>query len=121
MLTDDISGAFYRVLYHPDMAVCFAAVWRNFLILPVGTIFGSGNSPGFFGIKGKLRSHYAHHLPPVHPEATLLPLVTHVPLPPILSFDAIAHLSPAMSERRHQSGHCPRSRRSTRALASHLC
>jgi hypothetical protein len=95
MLTDDISGAFRRVLYHPDMAVCFAAVWRGFLILPVGTIFGAGNSPGFFGIKGELRSHYAHHLPPVASDAAPLPLVARVTLPPIQTAVEAACLSQA--------------------------
>jgi hypothetical protein len=98
MLTDDISGAFRRVLYHPDLAVCFAAVWRNFLILPVGTIFGSGNSPGFFGIKGELRSHHAHHLPPPDPAATPLQLVARVQLPPEPTSDDVAALSQALPD-----------------------
>jgi hypothetical protein len=106
MLTDDISGAFRRVLYHPDMAVCFAAVWRRFLIIPVGTIFGSGNSPGFFGIKGELRSHYAHHLPPVDPAAPPLSLVARVELPPVLPATDAGTLSPAMPDAINKGTSC---------------
>jgi hypothetical protein len=115
MLTDDISGAFRRVLYHPDMAVCFAAVWRSFLILPVGTIFGSGNSPGFFGIKGELRSHHAHHLPPIDPAASSLPLVARVRLPPVLQPEDVTALSQAHPDALnqgivHDASGCPERR-----------
>ena len=46
--TDDIHGAFHRLLYHPDASVAFASVFEEFLIVPVGTIFGARNSPSFF-------------------------------------------------------------------------
>jgi hypothetical protein len=34
-MTDDISAAFHRVLYHPDIGPAFATVWKSHLIIPV--------------------------------------------------------------------------------------
>jgi hypothetical protein len=65
-LTDDISAAFHRILYHPSMAIVFASVWQSFLVIPVGTIFGSKSSPSTYMVHGELRSHYAQHLPNAH-------------------------------------------------------
>ena len=36
---DDIEAAFRRVLYHPDVAVAFAYVFSDYLIVPVGQVF----------------------------------------------------------------------------------
>jgi hypothetical protein len=57
--TDDVEGAFHRIPYHPDMAVCFAYVFEEFLVIPVGMIFGAGDSPSWFGITAEPRSHLA--------------------------------------------------------------
>jgi hypothetical protein len=35
---DDLEAAFRRVLYHPDMAVVFAYIFAEFLIIPVGQV-----------------------------------------------------------------------------------
>ncbi len=56
---DDIHAAFHRVLYHPDAAILFASVFEEFLIVPIGTIFGARNSPSFFCLLSELRSHIA--------------------------------------------------------------
>jgi hypothetical protein len=40
-MTDDISAAFHRVLYHPDMGPAFAAVWKDWLVIPVSSVFGA--------------------------------------------------------------------------------
>ena len=45
---DDISAAFRRLIYHPDLAIVFAYVFEEFLIIPVGMIFGSRSSPSFW-------------------------------------------------------------------------
>jgi hypothetical protein len=45
---DDIQAAFHRILYHPNAGIIFAAVFVEFLIIPIGTIFGARNSPSFF-------------------------------------------------------------------------
>jgi hypothetical protein len=56
---DDISAAYRRVLYHPAMGVVFASVYNQYLIVPVGTIFGARNSPSLYMILGELRAWYA--------------------------------------------------------------
>jgi len=56
---DDIQAAFHRILYHPDAMLAFASVFFEFLILPVGTIFGARNSPSFFCLLSEARSHVA--------------------------------------------------------------
>jgi len=58
--TDDISAAFHRVLYHPDMGPAFATVWKTWLIIPASAIFGSRSSPGNYMWKGELRAHFAN-------------------------------------------------------------
>ncbi|MGH7974573.1 MAG: hypothetical protein ACREBR_03520 [bacterium] len=54
---DDIHAAFHRVLYHPDMAIVFAYVFMEFLVVPVGAIFGARNSPSYWCILSELRAH----------------------------------------------------------------
>lgn len=56
---DDISGAFRRVLMHPDMATIFSTVFHNYLIMPVGCIFGAKNIPSYYMLLGELRAHIA--------------------------------------------------------------
>jgi hypothetical protein len=56
---DNIQAAFHRVLYHPDAMIVFASVLQEFLIIPVGTIFGAHNSPSFFTLLSEGRSHVA--------------------------------------------------------------
>ena len=75
--TDDISAAFHRILYHPTMAVVFACVWMQWLVIPVGTIFGSKSSPSTYMVKGELRSHFAQHMPGAS-EAPLTDLAARV-------------------------------------------
>ena len=65
-LTDDISAAFHRILYAPAMAIVFASVWMEYLVIPVGTIFGSRSSPSTYMVHGELRSHFAQHMPDAH-------------------------------------------------------
>lgn len=80
-MADDISSAFHRVLYHPDMAPAFATVWRNWLIIPVSAIFGSRSSPGDYMRKGETRSHFANHV--ILPDSAFeTPLITRLQLPP---------------------------------------
>jgi hypothetical protein len=57
--TDDIDSAFRRMLYHPDLAIAFAYVFMEFLIVPVGQIFGSRNAPAFWCMPSELRAHMA--------------------------------------------------------------
>jgi hypothetical protein len=55
--SDDIDAAFRRCLYHPDLAIAFAAVFFEFLMIPVGMIFGSRSSPSWWCIPAELRAH----------------------------------------------------------------
>ena len=80
-LADDISAAFRHILYHPTLAVAFASVWENYVVIPVGTIFGARNSPSFYMEAGEARAHLAMHLP----NAAAIPLedlATKIVLPP---------------------------------------
>ena len=55
-LADDVSAAFHRILCDPLMALAFATVWGMYLVIPVGTIFGTQNSPSFYMEAGETRS-----------------------------------------------------------------
>ena len=56
---DDISAAFHRVLYHPEIAKVYAMVFQEFLVIPVGLIFGAKNSPSLYMIPAEIRAHVA--------------------------------------------------------------
>jgi hypothetical protein len=60
--TDDIDSAFRRMLYHPDLAVVFAYVFQDMLLVPVGNIFGSRNAPSWFTTPAEIRAHMANWL-----------------------------------------------------------
>ena len=89
---DDIDAAFRRVLYHPDMAVAFAYVFAQYLIIPVGQVFGSRNAPSFFCILSDLRAYVATCGD--FSSYPMLPLVTQAAIPP----DPNAALTPAVSD-----------------------
>lgn len=57
--SDDIHAAFHRILYHPDLAIVFAHVFEEYLVIPVGVIFGGANSPGLFCLTLEVRAHLA--------------------------------------------------------------
>jgi hypothetical protein len=56
---DNITAAFRRILYHPDMAILWTSVFQEFIVIPCGMIFGGRNSPSFYMIPGELRAHVA--------------------------------------------------------------
>ena len=56
---DDINSAFRRILYHPDMAIIFAYVFQQYLIIPVGQVFGSRSAPSFFSLTSDIRAFLA--------------------------------------------------------------
>jgi hypothetical protein len=96
-MTDDISAAFHRVLYHPDIGPAFATVWKSHLIIPASAIFGSKSSPGNYMWKGKLRAHFSNFatLPDsAHQE----PLIRRLILPPPLTREEITAISPAVAD-----------------------
>ena len=100
-MTDDISAAFHRILYHPDLAIIFSTVWRDMLVIPVGNIFGARNSPSHYMLKGELRSHLTQSFP----DPSALPiqdLTTTVILPPDPSpAEALAFAQASKDSRHH--------------------
>jgi hypothetical protein len=59
---DDLEAAFRRVLYHPGLAavfVVFAYIFLDYLILPVGQVFGSHSVPSYFSLLSDLRAEVA--------------------------------------------------------------
>ncbi len=58
---DDIQAAFHRILYHPNAGIIFATVFAEFLIIPIGTIFGARNSPSIFTLLSALQAHVASY------------------------------------------------------------
>ena len=56
---DDISAAFHRILYHPEIAKVYAMVFMEWLVIPAGLIFGAKNSPSLYMIPAELRAHVA--------------------------------------------------------------
>ncbi|GKY94657.1 hypothetical protein MPSEU_000431100 [Mayamaea pseudoterrestris] len=48
MAADDISAAFRWLHYHPDIAVAFSTVLADWLVIPVGQIFGGVPCPGWY-------------------------------------------------------------------------
>jgi hypothetical protein len=95
---DDISAAFRRLIYHPDLAIVFAYVFMEFLIIPVGMIFGSRSSPSFWQILAELRSRLAdvQNLS-VFPAS----LASQVTLPPPPTAAIIASFAPAVADGCH--------------------
>lgn len=96
-MTDDISAAFHRVLYHPDMAPAFATVWKNYLIIPASAIFGSRSSPGHYMWKGELRAHFANFAE-IPDTAMQEDLITRLKLPALPTADEIAAFGQATAD-----------------------
>ncbi len=55
--TNNIEAPLHQVLYHPDAMKTFTFIVQEFLILPVGSIFGAKNSPSFFTLQSKTQAH----------------------------------------------------------------
>lgn len=101
---DDLKDAFKRMLYHPDGILAFAAIFMEFLMLPIGTIFGARNSPSFFSLTSEARSHIASnriYRPNDDPE-NLTVLARRVRLVPDLTPRERFALVPAVADEIHQ-------------------
>lgn len=57
--TDNIKAAFHQIIYHLDLAICYAYVFMEFLMVPIGTVFGPGDSPGWLCTTADPRTHMA--------------------------------------------------------------
>jgi hypothetical protein len=58
-VADDTSRAFRQLKYHPDMAPLFASTLDEYLIIPVGLIFGAKDSPSWYMLSAEIRAHIA--------------------------------------------------------------
>jgi hypothetical protein len=96
---DDIEAAFHRIPYHPDLGICFAYVFCEFLIVPIGTIFGAGDSPGWFGLTAECRTHLAAVRDYSHHQEPLAELVQISPPP---TTEEISTFVPAMADAIHR-------------------
>jgi hypothetical protein len=91
---DDIDAAFRRILYHPDMAIAFAYVFNEYLIVPVGQVFGSRSAPSFFSLTSDIRAWIATtHDIPADPLTPLAQNADLEPLPPL--WNPVQDLTPA--------------------------
>jgi hypothetical protein len=104
---DDIDAAFRRILYSPELAIVFAYVFGEFLIIPVGQVFGSRSAPSFFSLASDLRADLATTSEvqadfPLHPLAATIQLPTE-PDPASLAPAIADAMNPPLSdaEQRH--------------------
>lgn len=97
---DDIDAAFRRVLYHPDIAAVFAYVFMEYLIIPVGMIFGARNSPSNFCLLAELRA-FIGNTTDFH-EDRWTPLTDQLALPPDITAEESALIPPAVPDDIHQ-------------------
>lgn len=59
---DDIVSAFRRSKYNPAIAPAYAYVFKGFLCIPVGALFGPRDSPGWFCMLSELRAFASANL-----------------------------------------------------------
>jgi hypothetical protein len=94
---DDLDSAFRRILYSPEMAILFAYVFGEYLIIPVGQVFGSRSAPSFFSLESDIRADLAttgtlvEHYP-------IEQLAAEITLPPP---PEVGTLSPAIADAMH--------------------
>ena len=60
-LKNDLLTAFRRVRYNPDASCAHCFVFRQFLIIPVGLVFGARDSPGIFCQVSEIRAFASQH------------------------------------------------------------
>jgi hypothetical protein len=56
---DDILVAYHWILYHPLVAIIYTQVFEEFLMIPVGLIFGIKSSPSNYVQPGEQLAHLA--------------------------------------------------------------
>ena len=97
---DDLDAAFRRVLYHPDMAVIFAYIFLDFLIIPVGQVFGSRSAPSYFSLMSDIRAEVASNVDLADSPLEELASAARIdPLP--VDWDPAEVLTPACSDALH--------------------
>ena len=79
---DDLVTAFRRVRYHPDISSAHCFVFGEFLIIPIGLVFGARDSPGWFCQVSEIRAFASQHASSLGlpiPDRTLIDLVSFDP------------------------------------------
>jgi hypothetical protein len=91
---DDVDSAFRRVLYTPELAIVFAYVFGQYVLIPVGQVFGSRSAPSYFSLLSDIRAYVA----------TCADLITGYPLYPLVAAAELppepdpASLAPAIAD-----------------------
>ena len=99
---DDLEAAFRRVLYHPDMAVVFAYIFLDFLIIPVGQVFGSRSAPSYFSLMSDIRAEVASTVDLTKDGGDLEALATTADIAPLPEdWDPHISLTPACADPLH--------------------
>ena len=82
---DDLVSAFRRLRYHPDIAAAYSFVLGDFVVIPIGMVFGSRDAPSLFCLLSELRSfasRYANRLPITRPDESMIDQVEFESPPP---------------------------------------
>jgi hypothetical protein len=99
---DDLEAAFRRILYHPDLAVVFAYIFAEFLIIPVGQVFGSRSAPSYFSLMSDVRAEVASTVDLTPDEGPLEPLAAEAEIDPLPErWDPARDLIPACPDILH--------------------
>ncbi len=105
---DDVDAAFRRVLYTPELAIAFAYVFGQYLLIPVGQVFGSRSAPSYFSLLSDIRAYVATcadlitgyplhplaaaaELPPEPPPSSLVPAIADILNPVLTPLEAASH------------------------------
>jgi hypothetical protein len=99
---DDLDAAFRRVLYHPDLAIVFAYIFLDYLIIPVGQVFESRSAPRYFSLMSDIRAEVASTTDLTKDGGPLEPLAVSAILDPLpLNWDPSSALSRACPDALH--------------------
>ncbi len=99
---DDLDAAFRRVLYHPDLAVVFAYIFLDFLIIPVGQVFGSRSAPSYFSLMSDIRAEVASTTDLTKDGGPMEPLALSATIDPLPdSWDPLSDLTQACPDALH--------------------
>lgn len=97
--SDDINAAFRRGTYHCDIGIAFAYVFLEFLLIPIGMIFGARNSPSWWDILAEWRSHLGTTKDYT---GIPLPMADNVQLVPDMTAAERAAIPPAIADSQNQ-------------------
>ena len=79
---------FKRTRYYPDISIAHAYCCLQWILIPIGVIFGGRDSPGWFCMQSEIRALAAATLKTIH-SSSLQPLTHKVKLHPVFLTDHI--------------------------------